>query len=65
MAFAARNEVCNKISLLDTGITATPLLASVGPAFDFDLRRQLFLPLSVWILWIDRRKGLSLVPFVC
>lgn len=40
MAFAARNEVCNKISLLDTGITATPLLVSVGPVLDFDLHRQ-------------------------
>ncbi len=46
MAFAARNEVCNKISLRDTRITATSLLASSGPLLDFDVSRQLFLSLN-------------------
>lgn len=46
-----RNEVCNKISPPDTG--------DHGRVFDFDPRRRLFLPPAMWILWIDRRKGLS------
>lgn len=45
MAFATRNEVCNKISLHDSGITAFSLLPSVGLLLDFDLSRQLFLSL--------------------
>lgn len=55
MVYATHNEVCNKISLRDTGITAISLLQSLFPLLDFHLSRQIFF--SVWIWWTDRSKG--------
>lgn len=58
MVYATHNEVCNKISLRDTGITAISLLQSLFPLLDFHLSRHIFF--SVWIWWTDRSKGVSL-----